>query len=80
MKVQLTKPGYGKKPGLMRNFLASAPCSNGEGCAWITIDNYAQRWDLNLDEYQVHCRCILLDHKTGYRTTYRELSFIAKIR
>lgn len=80
MKVQLTKPGYGKKPGLMRNFLAEEACSNGEGCALVTVDNFAERWGLNLDEYQVHCRCILLDRKTGYRTIYRELSFIARIR
>ena len=80
MKVQLTKPGYGKKPGLMRNFLAEEACSNGEGCALVTVDNFAERWGLDLDEYQVHCRCVLLDRKTGYRTIHRELSFIARIR
>lgn len=79
MKVQLTEAGRGKKPGLMRNFLAEEACSNDEGCALVTVDNFAERWGLNLDRYQVHCRCILLDRKTGYRTTYRELSFLTGI-
>lgn len=44
MKNQLAKPGYGRKPGLMRNFLAEAPCSSGEGTASFLIDDYANRW------------------------------------
>ena len=78
-KIQLTKPGYGRKPGLMRNFLASAPCVAGDGCVFITVDNFRERWDLDLDEYQVHCRYVLLDRQTGYRNIHRELSFLVKL-
>ena len=80
MKVQLAKPGYGKKPGLMRNFLATAPCSNGEGTASFQIDNYVARWGLDLDEYQVHCKYVLLDRQTGYRNNLTPLSFLIKLR
>ena len=78
-KIQLTEPGYGRKPGLMRNFLASAPCVAGDGCVFITVDNFRERWDLDLDEYQVHCRYVLLDRQTGYRNIHRELSFLVKL-
>lgn len=80
MKVQLAKPGYGKKPGLMRNFLATAPCSNGEGTASFLIDDFIARWGLDLDEYQVHCRYVLLDRETGYRNIHSPLSFLIKLR
>ena len=80
MKVQLAKPGYGKKPGLMRNFLATAPCSNGEGTACFQIDDFIARWNLDLDEYQVHCRYVLLDRETGYRNIHSPLSFLIKLR
>lgn len=80
MKIQLAKPGYGRKPGLMRNFLAEAPCSSGEGTASFLIDDYANRWKLDLDEYQVHCRYVLLDRSTGYRNIHTALSFPIKLR
>lgn len=80
MKIQLAKPGYGRKPGLMRNFLAEAPCSSGEGTASFLIDDYANRWKLDLDEYQVHCRYVLLDRLTGYRNIHTALSFPIKLR
>lgn len=79
MKVQLAKPGYGKNSGLMRNFLAEVPCSAGNGSVSITIDNYRERWGLDLDEYQVHCRYVLLDRQTGYRNIHRDLSFSIKV-
>lgn len=80
MKVQLTKPGYGKKPGLMRNFLASSPCSSGFGNVDILIPDYRNRFHLDLDEYQVHCRYVLLDRQTGYRNILRPLSFSIRLR
>ena len=80
MKVQLAKPGYGKKPGLMRNFLATAPCSNGEGVASFQINDFIARWGLDLAEYQVHCKYVLLDRETGYRNIHSPLSFLIKLR
>lgn len=78
-KIQLTKPGYGRKPGLMRNFLASAPCASGDGCVFVAVDNFRERWDLDLDEYQVHGQYVLLDRQTGYRNIHREFSFSVKL-
>jgi hypothetical protein len=78
-KIQLTKPGYGRKPGLMRNFLAFAPCASGDGCVFVTVDNFRERWDLDLDEYQVHGQYVLLDRQTGYRNIHREFSFSVKL-
>ena len=78
-KIQLTKPGYGRKPGLMRNFLASAPCASGDGCVFVTVDNFRERWDLDLDEYQVHGLYVLLDRQAGYRNIHQEFSFSVKL-
>ena len=79
VKVQLAKPGCGKKPGLMRNFLASAPCSNGDGTACVLVDDFIARWGLDMDEYQVHCQYVLLDRETGYRNNLTPLSFSIKL-
>lgn len=76
LKLQLTNPGKGKKPGLMRNFLATTPCSAGDSTVAFLIRNYLDIWGLDLPEYQAHCRYILLDRQTGYRNIYTPLSFI----
>ena len=76
LKLQLTSPGKGKKPGLMRNFLASAPCAAGDSTVEFLIRDYRDIWGLDLPEYQAHCRYILLDRQTGYRNIYTPLSFI----
>ncbi len=33
-------------------------------------------WSLNLQQYQVHARFILLDTVTGYRSQYHQQSFL----
>lgn len=80
MKIQLARPGYGRKPGLMRNFLSENPCSPGEGTVEVVVPDFRERWGLDLDEYQVHCRFVLLDRETGYRNQYRSLSFPIKLK
>lgn len=75
LKVQLTKPGGGKNPGLMRNFLALEPCSAGDSIVDFLIPDYRNIWGLDLPAYQVHCRYLLLDSETGYRNIYTPLSF-----
>lgn len=74
-KIQLTRPGGGRNPGLMRNFLALAPCNAGDSTAEVLIKNYRDIWGLDLPEYQVHCRYLLLDRKTGYRNIHTPLTF-----
>ena len=80
MKIQLAQPGYGRKPGLMRNFLAEAPCSPGDGTVEVLVSAYRSRWELDFDAYQVHCRFVLLDRETGYRNQHRSLSFPINLR
>ncbi len=75
LKLQLTKPGGGKNGGLMRNFLATAPCCAGDSTVEFLIPDYRERWGLDLPEYQAHCRYLFLDRQTGYRDNYTPLSF-----
>ena len=76
LKLQLTNPGRGKKPGKMRNFLALDPCSAGDSTAEILVKNYRDIWGLDLPEYQAHCKYQLLDRQTGYRNIETPFSFI----
>lgn len=78
-RIQLAQLGRGRKPGLMRNFLAADPCTSGNGTVDVTVPDYRQRWELDLEEYQVHCRFVLLDRQTGYRNQRRDLSFPIKL-
>ena len=76
LKLQLERPDYGKNPGLMRNFLA-LPGSSGDGeVVEFLIRDYRQIWGFSLDNYQAHCRYLLLDSETGYRCRFKEKSFI----
>lgn len=71
-KIQLTAPGGGCNPGKMRNFLAEGTAN--DPAVTTRIPDYISIWGLDLDSYQVHARCILLDTLTGYRSQYLQLS------
>ena len=74
-KIQLTDPGYGVKPGKMRNVLASAPCNGENGTIELEVKQFRDIWRLDLPAYQVHIRYVLLDRDTGYRNNWAPLSF-----
>ena len=74
IKLQLTKPGAGKRPGYMRNFLADENCASDESIVTLYIPDYVSIWGLNLNHYQFHCRYTLIDTKTGYRNNYLDMS------
>ena len=76
-KLQLAAPGRGRKPGLMRNFLATSPC--GQNPVTLEITDYRDRWGLDLQQYQVHARFVLLDRQTGYRGQYLQQSFVVSL-
>ena len=76
-KLQLTEPGKGCHPGLLRNYLADRPCSDGD--VSLRIPDYVSRSGLDLRQYQVHGRFILLDTVTGYRSQYQKIKFIINI-
>ena len=71
-KIQLTEPGKGRNPGLMRNHLASP--FDAASNATVTIPNVASQ-----PEYQVHARFVLLDTETGYRSQYLQQSFLLRL-
>ena len=75
VRLQLAKSGGGFRPGLLRSYLAEPALSSGEGVATVAVPDFRSVWDLDLDGYTAHCRCCLLDGKTGYRTSYRRVSF-----
>ena len=75
LKLQLTNPGRGKKPGKMRNFLACNSCSAGDSMVEFLVKDYRSIWGLDLTEYQAHCQYVLLDRRTGYRNIHTPLSF-----
>ena len=76
-KVQLTRPGGGRNPGAMRNFLAEGTARSESQT--VAIAGYKSIWGLDLDSYQVHARCILLDTETGYRSQFVPISGIVSL-
>ena len=75
-KIQVTEPGAGCHPGLMRNYLSpSVP----EGtCSEIVFTVPRNRMDLEV--FQVHVRYLLLDTVTGYRSQYNRASAIGSLK
>ena len=75
LKLELTKPGHGRQPGFQRNFLAGSDCTDEDGHVLFRIPDFKETWQLDLQEYTAHCRFILLDNLTGYRSRFRMQSF-----
>ena len=73
-KIQLTEPGRGCHPGMLRNYLADELC--GTDPVHVRIPDNVSRAGAALNRYQVHCRFILLDTVTGYRSQYQKESFL----
>lgn len=74
-KLQTGEPGCGRNPGLMRNYL-SPSIPNGE-CSEISTTIPVP--NPNLATKQLHCRYLLLDTKTGYRSQYHSISTLFSI-
>ena len=73
-RIQLVKSGGGVRPGLMRNYLATAGCPAGESTVVVEVPDYVRTWDLDLPAYRAHFRYRLIDSRLGYRNNYRVLS------
>lgn len=76
-KVQLVLPGAGRNPGKMINYLAEGSANDPYVTSFIPA--YKVVSGLDLDSYQVHARCILLDTKTGYRSQYLAVSGVVNL-
>ena len=75
-KIQLVASGRGCHPGKMRNFLSVEVSSVIENPRIIsfTIPNYRYVWNMDLPDYTLHLRYLLLDTLTGYRNLHKSLS------
>jgi hypothetical protein len=72
-KIQISLPGVGCNPGMMRNYLA-----NQDNLSFVgRFNSYRDIKFIvptcNLKVYQVHLRYRLIDSKTGYRNNWRKL-------
>lgn len=74
-KIQLARVGYGRRPGLMRNFLADTNCYALHSTVNFSISDYIGLAGEALQEYQVHMRYMLIDTSTGYRSMFKSKSF-----
>ena len=75
-RIQFTSPGRGRQPGYMRSHIASANCSGNDCIVQVPVSDYASKWELDLNSYQVHMRYLLIDSKTGYRSQFKKISFL----
>ena len=75
-KIQLTAPGTGRNPGLMRNYLSpSVPESKSSLIEFIVH----QPETLN-KTFQLHMKYLLIDEATGFRSQYNNLSTLITTR
>ena len=78
-KLHLASPGRGRDSGQLRNFLAEGNCTGEDSIVTVTIPDYRSVWSLDLQEYQVHCRYLLIDTQSGYRCIHHSKSFLLQI-
>lgn len=76
VRIQLTTPGSGRRPGYLRSFVATNNCSASDCIVEVLVPDYKDIWDLDLPEYQVHMRYFLIDTETGYRNIFKKKSFL----
>ena len=77
-KLQLTTPGKGCHPGMLRNYLADASCDSA--VVHIRVPDYSAIIGSASTSCQVHGRFILLDNVTGYRSQYHKETFRISVR
>ena len=79
VRLQLTSPGSGRRPGYLRFFIATDNCTSSDCVVEIPVPGYKDIWNLDLTSYQVHMRYLLIDSKTGYRNTFKKKSFLMNL-
>ena len=87
LKLHLTHPSGGIRPGLMRSFLTMQTESPDR--IQILIPDYKNAWHLdtsviagladNHQQYQAHIRYFLIDSQTGYRSREQQISVRFKV-
>jgi len=79
VRIQLTTPGSGRRPGYLRSFVAEENCTGRDCIVEVRVPGYKNIWDLDLRTYQVHMRYFLIDAETGYRNIFRKKSFLMEL-
>ena len=74
-KIQVTEPGAGCHPGLMRNYLSPSVPDGSSSEIVFTVP----RNRMDLETFQVHVRYLLIDSVTGYRSIYHSVSAIGSL-
>ena len=77
-KLLMTEPGHTRTGGFYRTFLALSNCPSTEADVRFIIPDFRNLWPVVGPSYQVHCRYLLIDTKTGYRNIFRKASFLMK--
>ena len=78
-KLLMTEPGHTRTGGFYRTFLALSNCRSEVSEVEILVPNFKHIWDIVGPSYQVHCRYLLIDTKTGYRNIFRKKTFLMKV-
>ena len=73
-KIQLTTPGSGRNPGMMRNYLSPSVPSASSSIVTFGLPDYKQITGTSEETYQIHMRYLLSDAQTGYRSYSHSLS------
>lgn len=75
-KIQLVEPGRGCHPGKLRNYLSVevSPDPLSPRIILFKIPDYRSVWGLDLPEYTLHIRYLLIDSLTGFRNCHHKLS------
>lgn len=73
-KVQIVKPGEGKNPGLMRNFLSNDIPFGSLSKISVNLPLPSDSLSPNPEMFGLHIRYLLIDSETGYRSQYQSLS------
>ena len=79
MRAQLVAPGKGLNSGKMRNTLSIEAGMPGQCFFTFYLSDYVQSSGLDLQEYTLHCRYMLLDSRSGYRNLWKSASFLLKL-
>ena len=75
LRLHLAKPGGGRNDSRLRTFLAESPLAAGVSEVEVIVPEYVPLWGLDLPEYSLHCRYMLLDARSGYRNLWKPASF-----
>ena len=79
VKLQMTEPGHTRTGGFYRTFPALSNCPSTDSRQSFLIPDYRSLWPVSGPSYRVHCRYLLIDSRTGYRSNHRTSSFLTSL-